>query len=38
MLLIFTVASKLAPILPVSDIQDAKDEAKPKLLFKTKGE
>jgi molybdopterin-containing oxidoreductase family membrane subunit len=37
MLLIFTVASKLAPILPVSDIQDAKDEAKPKLLFKTKG-
>jgi len=36
--LIFTVASKLAPIIPVSDVADADNIEKPKLLFKTKGE
>jgi Ni/Fe-hydrogenase subunit HybB-like protein len=38
MILIFTVASKIAPIIPVSEVADAHNEEKPKLLFKTKGE
>jgi Ni/Fe-hydrogenase subunit HybB-like protein len=37
-ILIFTVASKIAPIIPVSEVTDAENEEKPKLLFKTKGE
>jgi Ni/Fe-hydrogenase subunit HybB-like protein len=36
--LIFTVASKIAPIIPVSEVADAENIEKPKLLFKTKGE
>lgn len=38
MILIFTVASKIAPIIPVSEVADMHNEEKPKLLFKTKGE
>ena len=38
MILIFTVASKIAPIIPVSEVADMENEEKPKLLFKTKGE
>jgi len=38
MILIFTVASKIAPIIPVSEVIDAQNLEKPKLLFKTKGE
>ena len=38
MILIFTVASKIAPIIPVSEVADAHNLEKPKLLFKTKGE
>jgi len=38
MILIFTVASKMAPIIPVSEVADAHNLEKPKLLFKTKGE
>jgi molybdopterin-containing oxidoreductase family membrane subunit len=37
MILIFTVASKIAPIIPVSEVKDAENLEKPKLLFKTKG-
>jgi Ni/Fe-hydrogenase subunit HybB-like protein len=37
-ILIFVVASKLAPIIPVSEVADAENIEKPKLLFKTKGE
>lgn len=37
MVLIFTVASKIAPIIPVSEVADAKNLEKPVLLFKTKG-
>ncbi len=37
-ILIFTVASKIAPIIPVSEVSDAHNLEKPKLLFKTKGE
>jgi molybdopterin-containing oxidoreductase family membrane subunit len=37
MILIFVVASKIAPIIPVSEVADAHNEEKPKLLFKTKG-
>jgi molybdopterin-containing oxidoreductase family membrane subunit len=36
-ILIFTVASKIAPIIPVSEVADAENIEKPKLLFKTKG-
>ena len=36
--LIFVVASKIAPIIPVSEVADAENIEKPKLLFKTKGE
>ncbi|NJN28497.1 MAG: polysulfide reductase NrfD [Cyclobacteriaceae bacterium] len=36
-ILIFTVASKIAPIIPVSEVADMENEEKPKLLFKTKG-
>jgi len=35
MILIFTIASKIAPIIPVSDMED-KDEAKVEITFKTK--
>lgn len=38
MILIFVVASKIAPIIPVSEVADMHNEEKPKLLFKTKGE
>lgn len=38
MILIFTVASKIAPIIPVSEVADMDNEEKPQLLFKTKGE
>jgi Ni/Fe-hydrogenase subunit HybB-like protein len=38
MILIFTVASKIAPIIPVSEVEDAQNLEKPQLLFKTKGE
>jgi Ni/Fe-hydrogenase subunit HybB-like protein len=38
MILIFTVASKIAPIIPVSEVADMHNEEKPILLFKTKGE
>jgi Ni/Fe-hydrogenase subunit HybB-like protein len=38
MILIFTVASKIAPIIPVSEVADMHNEEKPRLLFKTKGE
>ncbi len=37
MVLIFTVASKIAPIIPVSEVADAKNLEKPAILFKTKG-
>ena len=37
MILIFTVASKIAPIIPVSEVKDAENLEKPKVLFKTKG-
>ena len=37
MILIFTIASKIAPIIPVSEVADASNLEKPKLLFKTKG-
>ena len=35
--LIFTIASKLAPIIPVAEIEDVQDESKPVIRFKTKG-
>jgi Ni/Fe-hydrogenase subunit HybB-like protein len=35
MILIFTIASKIAPIIPVSEMED-KDEAKVEITFKTK--
>ncbi len=35
--LIFTVASKIAPIIPVSEVADAQNLEKPQVLFKTKG-
>ena len=38
MILIFVVASKIAPIIPVSEVADMHNEEKPKLLFTTKGE
>ena len=38
MILIFTVASKIAPIIPVSEVADAHNLEKPSILFKTKGE
>lgn len=38
MILIFTIASKIAPIIPVSEVADAHNLEKPKLRFKTKGE
>jgi molybdopterin-containing oxidoreductase family membrane subunit len=38
MILIFMVASKIAPIIPVSEVSDAHNLEKPKVLFKTKGE
>lgn len=38
MILIFAVASKMAPIIPVSEVADAHNLEKPTLLFKTKGE
>jgi len=37
MLLIFTIASKIAPIIPVAEVEDKHDEAKLKLIFKIKG-
>ncbi|MFC2123563.1 NrfD/PsrC family molybdoenzyme membrane anchor subunit [Bacteroidota bacterium] len=37
MILIFTIASKIAPIIPVAEVEDEHDEAKLKLLFTTKG-
>ena len=37
MVLIFTIASKIAPIIPVAEVEDVHDEAKLKLLFTTKG-
>ena len=36
--LIFTVASKIAPIIPVSEVADAHNLEKPQLIYKTKGE
>ncbi len=36
-ILIFTVASKIAPIIPVSEVADAQNLEKPQILFKTKG-
>ncbi len=38
MILIFTVASKIAPIIPVSEVEDAQNLEKPMILFKTKGD
>lgn len=38
MILIFVVASKIAPIIPVSEVADMHNEEKPKLLFTTKGD
>ena len=37
MILIFTIASKIAPIIPVSEIEDVHDESKPLIRFKTQG-
>ena len=37
MVLIFTVASKLAPIIPVAEVEDVQEEAKPLIRFKTQG-
>lgn len=37
MILIFTIASKLAPVLPVSDMEEAEHEGRTQLLYKTKG-
>jgi molybdopterin-containing oxidoreductase family membrane subunit len=35
--LIFTIASKLAPIIPVAEVEDVEDASKPIIRFKTKG-
>ncbi len=37
MVLIFIIASKVAPIVPVSEVEDTEDGAKPKLRFKVTG-
>lgn len=37
MILIFVIASKFAPIIPVAEVEDKHDEAKPVLRFKTQG-
>jgi molybdopterin-containing oxidoreductase family membrane subunit len=37
MILIFTIASKIAPIIPVAEIEDVDEEAKSDLSFITKG-
>jgi molybdopterin-containing oxidoreductase family membrane subunit len=37
MILIFTIASKIAPIIPVSEVEDVHDESKPLIRFKTQG-
>jgi molybdopterin-containing oxidoreductase family membrane subunit len=36
-ILIFTIASKIAPIIPVAEIEDKEDESKPIIRFTTKG-
>ena len=35
--LIFTIASKIAPIIPVAELEDVEDTAKPVIRFQTKG-
>ena len=35
--LIFTIASKIAPIIPVAELEDVEDTAKPIIRFSTKG-
>jgi molybdopterin-containing oxidoreductase family membrane subunit len=35
--LIFTIASKIAPIIPVAEMEDVEDTAKPIIRFQTKG-
>ena len=37
MVLIFTIASKIAPIIPVSELEDVREKTKLDLSFKTKG-
>ena len=36
-ILIFTIASKIAPIIPVAEVEDTQDESKPLIRFTTKG-
>ncbi len=37
MILIFVIASRIAPIIPVAEVEDKYDASKPVLLFKTQG-
>ncbi len=37
MILIFVIASKIAPIIPVAEVEDVHDASKPILKFKTQG-
>jgi hypothetical protein len=36
-ILFFTIASNIAPIIPVAEVEDTLDESKPLIRFKTKG-
>ncbi len=37
MILIFVIASKIAPIIPVAEVEDKQDSSKPIIRFKTQG-